>query len=141
MSQSDNYGDGWDKILQCGRLDGVIDTDWFIKTLKSTSNCTDNTPFIPGGLGNVEGSIAALRTSSASYSCKFVVRLCFPVDGSLVFGKSIILGAMPHGQINLGEFNLHTNPARVDLLHRALDGTLYPGDAEWQYNTCAVVGL
>ena len=75
------------------------------------------------------------------FSCKFVVRLCFAVEGSLVFGKSIILVIMPHGQINLGEFNMHTNPARADLMHRALDGTLYTGDADWQYNTFAVVGI
>jgi len=133
------YGDGWDKILHCGRLDGVIDTDWFNKALKSSFNCADDTPFISGALRNVEGSIANLRTSSASYSCKFVVRLCFPVDGGLVFGKSIILGVMPHGQINLGEFNQHSNPAaaRVDLLHRALDGALYTGDAEWSLHICS----
>ena len=77
------YGNGCDMILQCGRLDGVIDTDWFNKCGVQTFKCADNTPFLPGRMKNAEGSIATFKTSSATFSCKFVVRLCFPVDGSL----------------------------------------------------------
>ena len=137
------YGDGWDRIIQCGRLDGVIDTDWFLKGDKTrfgTSACP-GVPFIKGRQDTMCATRYSYKTSNAQYSCRLVVRLCFPVNGSHALGRSIVLGVMPHGQGVMGSFNQWTDPARAELVHLALDGTLFTVDEEFAYNTFAVVGL
>jgi len=138
------YGDGWDKIIQCGRLDGVIDADWFGKGGMNAfgTSADPGIPFIKGQLTNkASRSTYHYKTSNAQYSCRLVVRLCFPANGSHALGRSIVLGVMPHGQCVMGGFNQWTDPARAELVHLALDGTLFTVDEEFAYNTFAVVGL
>ena len=137
------YGDGWDRIIQCGRLDGIIDTDWFLKGGRAYFGTSTNPgiPFIQGTQQKNSTTRFLYKTSNASYSCRLVVRLCFPLNGSHALGRSIIFGIMPHGQCVMGGFNQWTDPGRCELVHRALDGTLYTVDDELAYNTFAVVRL
>ena len=128
-------------IVQCGQLDGIIDTDWFLKgdAMSVDPGKNPGIPFIQGAKKNKNPVL--FKTSTASYSCRLVVRLCFPINVSLTLGKSIILAVMPHGQCVMGEFTQWTDHVRCELVHRALDDTLYTGDEDWVYNIFTVVGL
>ena len=61
------YGDGCDRILQCGRLDGVIDADWFLKGEVRSFNHVVNPGilFIHGTKRSK--NVFYFRTSPASY--------------------------------------------------------------------------
>ena len=76
------YGDTWDYILQCGRLTGKIDLDWFTKhgfgvDKINTDKLPTDQPFLGRARNNYPSATLVRTTSEAPYDGELVANLWF----------------------------------------------------------------